>query len=266
MLRKSFQQLKGVLITVSVSVAAFFIGATAIYVVVITPAVPSQEQPESIRPASQSVAERLSELDWNEDEALAVARKVRDSTVCIASSRGGCGGTGWVAGADLVVTCGHCIEHDNATFVRTLTEATMSATVLEILPDADLGILKVTSNISSLPSPLPTGFAAPGDPVIMVGHPSGVGTWVVTLGEVLAVDSWGEGGYTADLSGLSGSSGSAVVNRNGEVIGVYSGKTSTEEILDPYPFVILLEVETLAKQAGTVESGTKMRAMINRHR
>ena len=56
-----------------------------------------------------------------------------------------------------------------------------------------------------------------------------------------------------------------MVNRNGEVIGVLSGVTTQGDNLDPYPFVILLNLEEVAQDAATIESGAKMRAMIERH-
>ena len=54
--------------------------------------------------------------------------------------------------------------------------------VLETSDTADLAILRVTSNAAALPPPLPFGWADAGDPVLVVGHPGIVGTWVVTFG------------------------------------------------------------------------------------
>lgn len=221
------------------------------------------EIPESI---SLDVSELLAKLGWNSDEAYEVAAKVRQSTVCILASAGStlCSATGVVIDQTLVATCGHCVDEVDS--IRTFEGKIMSAHALAAHPTADLGLVRITSNTRALPPPLPMGFAYPGEPVIAIGHPSGVGTWVMILGEILSVDSWGEGGYLADMPSRSGMSGGPAVNRKGEVIGIVSGSTTQGDVPDPYPFELLrsFDGESVGRPA-TIESGTKLRELILRY-
>lgn len=234
------------------------------------------EPKEEIKPKFKltfvdSVSELLAKLGWNEKEALEVADKVRNSTVCILpAANASCGATAWIAGKGLVVTCGHCVhghEGENETtyfWIKTIDGKIFPVERLEILEDTDLGIANVTANASELPPPLQVGFASVGDPVLAIGNPSGVGTWVVVLGEILSVNSWGEGGYISDLPSKPGMSGSPVVNKKGEVIGVvsHSGSTMT---YDPYPLAIVTSLEQISNIETAIESGTKMIEMIKHH-
>lgn len=214
---------------------------------------------------SQSVSERLVKLGWDSNEAYEVAARARQSTVCVIATEGStfCSGTGVVIGPTLVATCGHCTH--GVVSIRTLDGKIMSARKLANHPTADLGLIRITSNIRALPPPLTLGFASPGEPVIAIGNPSGVGTWVMVLGEVLSVDSWGEGGYLADMPSRSGMSGGPAVNRKGEVIGIVSGSTTEGDVPDPYPFELVSSLEGTVSRPATIESGTKLRDMILRY-
>lgn len=225
--------------------------------------------PEAV---SKDVSRRLVELNWNAEDMYQVAQKARQSTVCILPAPDGhCGAAGVVVGPNLVATCGHCAHghkgkrETKKIYIRTLDGESMPARVVANHPNADLGLAKVTSNIDQLPPALTVGFASPGEPVLAIGNPSGVGTWAVVLGKVLSVNSWGEGGYMADFPTRPGMSGAPVVNRRGEVIGLVSGSTH-DDLPDPFPFEVLTSFEQVGLEKATIESGTKLREFIERHR
>lgn len=207
-----------------------------------------------------------------EEDALRLAETIRESTVCLMyeEDQTSCSATGWIAGSDLVVSCGHCAPHAHeegeevgtTLWFRTLEGAIFQTEVLEISSIHDLAIFRVTSGTAGLPPAFPTGFAEEGDPLLVVGHPAEIGTWVSVIGVVLEVDGWGEGGYTADLPTQSGMSGSPAVNRDGEVVGVVSGSTTSGETLDPYPLEIVTSLEAVLPEVATVESGTEMMRLI----
>lgn len=218
----------------------------------------------------------LSKYGLTQEETLSLAEIIRESTVCLMfeEDQTSCSATGWIAGSDLVASCGHCAPHaheegeevSTTLWFRTLEGTIFQAEVLEISSIHDLAIFRVTSETTDLPNALPTGFVKEGDPLLAVGHPSGIGTWVSVIGVVLEVDGWGEGGYTADLPTKSGMSGSPAVNRDGEVVGVVSGSTTSGETLDPYPLEIVTSLEAVLPEVATVESGTEMMRLIEAYK
>lgn len=230
----------------------------------------------SSAPAAESAESTLfSNYDWTEAQALELAQTIRESTVCILYSEDetSCSATGWIAGVDLVSSCGHCAPHEHeeeeesitTLWFRTFDGTIFQAEVAEISSIADLAVFKVTSDVTDLPPALPTGFAEEGDPLLVVGHPGGIGTWVTVMGDVVEVDGWGEGGYIADLPTEGGMSGSPAVNREGEVVGVVSGSTSSGEIIDPWPLEIATSLDGVSPEVATVESGTEMMRLIEEH-
>ncbi len=209
----------------------------------------------------QTVAERLEELDWNENEALAVAERVRASTLRYL------GGTAWVAGPDLIATAAHVVGHDTAIgstlMFQTITGTEISAVLLESLEADDMAVLRVTSDLGALPPPLSLASAVPGEAALAVGHPYNVGRWVVTVGEIVSNDLT-EGSILADLSTTSGNSGGPVVNRNGEVVGTVSASTTPGTPSDVYDLVIILDLNDYA--LPTFTTMRNLAEMIERHR
>ena len=149
--------------------------------------------------------------------------------------------------------------------LETITGAHFSALVLESSLQPDLAILRVTTNVSLLPPPLPLGTTSPGNPVMAVGHPGIVGNWVVTVGEVASVDLdyW----ILADISVSQGNSGGPAVNRNGEVVGVVSGGSLLPAFTGVYDLVIIRDLNDYAPASGltTIELGAFVAAMVERH-
>jgi len=234
--------------------------------------VPPLRQEIAQKVTQKSLAEGLQELNWSETEARALAEKVRKSTICLAPPNDltHCI-TGWVAAPGIIATCAHCAhshDGDDALVARTISNTTFSVELLEKSDIADVAIFKVTSNLSAIPPPLALGSASTGDPVLMVGHPSKLGNWVTALGKVTLVEERKEGGYLVDIAWFDGNSGSAVVNRKGEVIGILTGGTWLDsQHPEPYPPHILLDIYKTRTDFATIEDAILfLKPMLEKHR
>lgn len=237
---------------------------------------PEPEMEVIYREHPQDTAKLLEALNWTEAEALALAEKVRASTVCLLpSEETNCGAVGFIigeAGKGIIGSCGHCAhghheetgEETKNLFVRTIGGKRFPAEVLEISPAHDVGLLKVTTRASKLPPPLPFGFASVGDPVLAVGNPSGVGTWVPVVGKIMETDGWGPGGYLASFPTRPGMSGAPVVNRAGEVIGIVAGNTNPHDLLDPYPMDLVFNLDSVDPSLATIEPITLLVEMLKK--
>lgn len=230
----------------------------------------------------KSTAERLQELNWSEGDARALAEKVRASTICLRppSEPTHCISS-WVVASDIIATCAHCPhshgKDGDALVARTISNATLSVELLEESDMADLAIFKVTSNLSALPPPLALGVASIGDPVLMVGH-TDLGNWITTLGEVYSIEKGGErymedgkwkvdtGVYRADLAWFDGNSGSAVVNRRGEAIGVLTGGAWEDNPPEPYPPHIILDIYKARTDFAIIEPASFLIPMLEKYR
>jgi serine protease Do len=63
----------------------------------------------------------------------------------------------------------------------------------------------------------------PGQPLVQVGHPGGVGNWVIALGRYLGETDTEADGFLTSIPSEGGSSGSPTVTLDGEVVGLLSG-------------------------------------------
>ncbi|MEE8338100.1 MAG: serine protease [Dehalococcoidia bacterium] len=186
--------------------------------------VPIKAQVEGLTDPAQSY---LASIGWAESEAAAIAWLARQSTVVVRTTEN-LGGSGWVAAPGYVVTNDHVVLGVGTTLtIITIDGTSYSATVVATLPTMpsgqqyDLALLEV-SDPTGLPAAMPLGVAEVGDPVLAIGHPSTLGKWVVSVGQVTDAN-FAENKVLADVAIAPGSSGGPVVNRLGEVIGVASG-------------------------------------------
>lgn len=97
------------------------------------------------------------------------------------------------------------------------------------------------------PASLTPGATPPGDsrePLVQVGHPGGIGNWMITLGNLRSIGQYGQGSgdpyveLETDVPGRQGVSGSPVLNFDGEVVGLtYAGSPVQAKQADEPPIV-----------------------------
>jgi len=200
-------------------------------------------------PTATKLAENRSSdaLDANTQGVLTdVANSARESVVYL--DLGGTAiGTGFVISPDgLILTNHHNIDGLSDPIVAwTVDGERYVATVINSVAQPDIALLKISPSQPLKPLALATNTpATAGEPVVIVGHPGGMGNWVMTMGAFersrVAFDvdltQISESVFTAGSMG--GNSGSPVLNAKGEVVGIiWSGvdPTSDRNLLDPDP-------------------------------
>lgn len=164
-------------------------------------------------------------------EAEATGLSIRPSVVALESDFGG--GTGWYVDDTHVVTNAHVVGDARELTVYDVDGNEYSATLVNKVRDyhrnPDVAILEAEES----GPPLDTGSAddlEPRTPVVHVGHPSGVGHWVTSLGHYLwTKEPFFRGAdyvnlYTS-VPGRSGVSGAPLVTLDGTVVGQTWGAT-----------------------------------------
>lgn len=153
----------------------------------------------------------------------------RDAVVYVEVARGGNrfgAGTGWALGSRRVVTNGHVVEGGTSVTCYTVDGRSLDAEVVGASRDPDVALLRVDGDV---PATLPTGDADALDadqPLIQVGHPSGVGHWIISLGRFRRRQRQGfsllgtGGDLLTSVPGRQGNSGSPLLTLDGSVVGV----------------------------------------------
>lgn len=151
-------------------------------------------------------------------------------------------GTGWHMGDGYYLTNSHVVETGDAYKLQLFDESaantkTVDATLLGMADSntADIALLK-----SSATSPPALNYATStnlneGDPLVHVGHPLGVGGWVIGLGPFA---NYGRGFTDANntatifqsyLPSRSGNSGSPVATLDGTIVGMTFSSTGSQD-------------------------------------
>lgn len=167
-------------------------------------------------------------IEASQDLLPELVRRIKPSAVAIETfdSRGEklTRGSGFFVEADRIVTNRHVIENAHRAEVHSSTGAVFPVRgVLAVDAEGDLALLKIDVPTSTHIRPLPLDKTSPqeGESIVVIGNPLGL-EGSVTNGIVSAVRDIPTFGriiqITAPIS--SGSSGSPVVNMQGQVIGV----------------------------------------------
>lgn len=158
-----------------------------------------------------------------------------DSVVRVLGTACGLGveGSGWVAGAGLVVTNAHVIAGEEDTTVTTRGGASLAATPVHYDPGNDLALLRVKAELPALAL---APEAVPGTAGAVLGYPEN-GPFAVDparLGETrqtISDDAYGNGPVRRPIASLrgrvrSGNSGGPLVDSAGRVLGTVFAATT----------------------------------------
>jgi serine protease Do len=166
--------------------------------------------------------------------ARTVGLGARPSVLYVETDRGANqygAGTAWVLDEEAghVVTNGHVVETSSEVTCYTLDGRELAVEVVETSRRPDVALLRTDD---SLPAALPTGSVddlEPEQPLVQVGHPGGVGYWVISLGRLRR----GRGFLDRDrlvstVPSAQGNSGSPLLTLDGRVVGLtYAGVPET---------------------------------------
>lgn len=187
------------------------------------------------------------------EAVIATAKEVgtaaREAVVFLQA--GGGIATAWYVDEHHLVTNAHNV-YDFAT--GETRESTVWTLGGEELPASVVGVneslqpdVAVLRTETAGPASLPPGATPPGDsrePLVQVGHPGGIGNWMLTLGNLRSIGQYGrESGdpyveLETDVPGRQGVSGSPVLNFDGEVVGLtYAGSPVQAKQADERPIV-----------------------------
>lgn len=181
--------------------------------------------------------------------AQAVGTAAREAVVFLQAGQGIA--TAWYVDEHHLVTNAHNVFDFATGETRDSTVWTLGG---EELPASVVGIneslrpdVAVLRTETAGPASLDTGATPPGDskePLVQVGHPGGIGNWMITLGTLRSVGQYGPGSdepyveLETDVPGRQGVSGSPVLNFDGEVVGLtYAGSPVQSKQADERPIV-----------------------------
>lgn len=149
-------------------------------------------------------------------------------SVVVVHSRDGLGSAFAFGGAGELITNSHVVGGDRKVLLTDNRGRSQWATVMRVDPKLDVALL----HAAAAPPPLPraTSAAAPGDTVLTIGAPGGLGG-TVTQGIVSAVnrDVGGRRLIQIDLAVNPGNSGGPLLTEAGAVLGITAAKISSEE-------------------------------------
>jgi S1-C subfamily serine protease len=164
---------------------------------------------------------------------VTLAAYAKPATVLISGGAQGKIGSGFIYRSDgVIVTNQHVINKMETIKVTLLDGKSYTARVLAQSSENDLAVLKIDAeNLPTLELAPPTP-PMPGEMVMAIGHPSGMG-WTVSTGVVSGIDRQGflpNGPYfiQTDAAINPGNSGGPLLNMRGQVVGLNTIKIGGE--------------------------------------
>ncbi len=203
----------------------------------------SQLETESSQLETEQTAPATAESEFSQEiveKARAVGIEARKSVVYLEIQKeDGFGqATAWFLEGGLLITAGHVVEGAVTIKGHTIDGDTFSVEVINWshIP-VDVAVLR--TDYTKAPG-LPVGSSGglkEGDPLVQVGHPGGMGNWVMTLGKFVrsifsskpvTFPSTGDK-LVGTVPGSGGVSGSPVLTLDGKVVGITTGSRTVEE-------------------------------------
>ena len=172
-----------------------------------------------------TLGQASSTTEADDNVVLDVGLDARESVVQIET------GTGWIVEENIVLTCSHVVGNGTID-VELFDGRTVEGDVLDRHEELDLAVVEGPfDEFAPLSIDADRTLDSNADvPLVQVGHPKAVGSWVISTGRFER--PW-ESGFLADLPCGPGSSGSPLLTLDGLVVGTAIGTTvSVEEQRD----------------------------------
>lgn len=204
------------------------------------------------------------------ERATAAGTQLREAVVLMEFALGGgrfSGGTGWFIDDHHIVTNEHVVRdmvdgrtEEETGYLLDGTEFDFSVVAAADHHDADVALLETQQTAPYVPPRGSSSSLSPGQPLIQVGNPQGIGNWVIGLGENKTT---GNGTITTEMPSTQGNSGSPLATLDGTVVGLtYGGSADgsspgTPAVAEPvaleaYPYQTT--TDALHETIETVES------------
>lgn len=150
-------------------------------------------------------------------------------------------GTGWFIDDHHIVSNAHVLRdfandevQSASAYLLDGKEIDFTLTGIAEEDGPDISLVETSATAPYTPPRRDSSDVSGGTPVVMVGHPSFIGNWVISLGE--AIETNYVNGFYSEIPSKTGNSGSPIVTLDGEVIALNYGsspRNSTEGTLDP---------------------------------
>lgn len=160
-------------------------------------------------------------------KALEVGKELRDAVVMIQPYFGGgrATGTGWFVDDHHIITNQHVVsglinDRTEETYVWTANQENIDVTLVDYKDTPDVALLETSA---TAPNTLPLGSQdslSKGQPLVRVGHPSGIEQWLIALGEARTQELRGGWAFEAEIPSKGGTSGSPAATLDGEIVGM----------------------------------------------
>lgn len=194
------------------------------------PALPVAFRPDTESRPPPSPPENSTFSDEQRERAREVGLAAREAVVFLQLSAGGSSyyaGTGWILDDERIVTNGHVVERGGEITCYTVGGETLPVELVEASRDPDVALLRTEE---AVPASLPTGSSEDlnsDQPLLHVGHPSGVGNWIVALGRYDGRPGFFGGDVLqSTVPGTRGNSGSPLLTLEGNAVGTTFASTS----------------------------------------
>jgi serine protease Do len=208
------------------------LGITAI-VLMVSPGSPARQDVIQLNRKFENIDKKVNQIQKQNEALDEKINNVTDQAATPAITYK-TGGTGFLIDAKgYIVTNAHVVRNAQHVAVQSSSGAELNARTVFTDPDRDIAILKITERNFKAPASIPYAISRSGvelaEPIFTLGYPRND----IVYGDGYIAAKTGFDGDTLTcqvaIAANRGNSGSPIINRNGEIVGMLNTKQTTAE-------------------------------------